>query len=300
MAAHSDGSPKPMKGRTKYGTTSRKHRSSQARSSISGGSWDQNSLPLSTRQASYSNNFGTPTSTTLQHNQKQKLARPHNRGGDPRVILAFNQNSEQGRPFDAFVDVPSPFAKQKRNPAAKRHYHPDPDHHDVDFDFTDNLKSTSQPFDASTSPPPSPHHHLVDEFNFMTDTNMNSNHPSQRASGYIDPRTRALNLQHTRPEWMTWDFVDLFLSNLPPGIRTVDIWNNFKQEGQVDFIDIFVTRSGQKDTKARLRFRYIISDINVLCLTTFQSTTKEGFLHTSKPIHSHFGGWPTIADSCSA
>jgi hypothetical protein len=91
-------------------------------------------------------------------------------------------------------------------------------------------------------------------------SNMDPNGISQRVEGYLDPQTRATNLQHTRPEWTTWDFVDLYLANLPRGIKTVDIWKNFRKEGEVALIDIFVTKSGQKDTKGKLRFRQVLSN----------------------------------------
>ncbi len=297
MAVNSDGSPKPMKGRTKYGATSRKRRSSKARSSISGGSWDQISLPLSLRQASYSNGVRTTPATESRHPQSRRLTRPFIRGGDPRVLLSFNQSSEQGRPFDAFVDVPSPFAKQKVNPIAKRHKYRDIDHHSLDRNFTSNPNSKTQPFHIS--PPPSSPDYFDNEIHFIPDTNMKFDHVSQKAPGYIDSRTRAMNLQHTRPEWTTWDFVDLFLNNLPPGIKTVDLWNNFKVEGQVDLIDIFVTRSGQKDSKARLRFRQAISNGNITRLTTVQTTTKKRLLHNSEPIHTYLEGWSNMANSGS-
>lgn len=302
MAVNSDGSPKPMKGRARYGATSRKRRSSKARSSISGGSWDQISLPLSLRQASYSNTDRTTPATEPRHPQNRRLARPFIRGGDPRVLLSFNQNSEQGRPFDAFVDVPSPFAKQKVNPIAKRHKHRDVDHYDLGHNFTRSFNPSAQPLHLSPhSPPPAPSQHYFDnEIHFIPDTNMKFNRTSQDGPGHIDARTRAINLQHTRPEWTTWDFVDLFLNTLPQGIRTVDLWNNFKKEGEVDFVDIFVTRSGQKDTKARLRFRQVISDRNVPCLTIFQTTTEERLLHKSKPIHTYLEGWPNMANPGSA
>lgn len=87
-------------------------------------------------------------------------------------------------------------------------------------------------------------------------------------SGYLDPRTRANNLAHTRPEWTTWDFVDLFVSNLPPEIRTVDLWDNFKKEGNIDSIDIFVTKAGQKDNKARVTFKQVLSDVMVIYTLT--------------------------------
>jgi hypothetical protein len=256
MAVSSDGSPKPIKGRMSYGTSGRKRRSSKARSSISGGSWDQSSLPLSLRQTSFNNAARIPTAAKFRHSQKMRLARPSILPGSSRVILALNQSSEQVRPFDAFVDIPSPFAKQKI--VAKSPEYPNATttatEQNVDTTFT-NTKSTSTPKFNHTSPPPSPHHSLSQESDLTPDDDMDSNRAPHRIEGYLDARTRSVNLQHTRPEWTTWDFVDLFLSNLPPGIRTVDLWNNFKKEGEVDSIDIFVTRDGRKDNKARLRFR---------------------------------------------
>lgn len=252
MAVDSDGSPKPVKVRMAYGSSTRKRRSSKARSSISGTSWDQNSLPLSLRQASFNSTARRPTAAQARHNQKVRLNRPCFEPRISRVMLARDQGAEQLRPFDAFVDVPSPFAKGKT--LAKDHGYPD--HQKDEKSFTNTSNSILQP--NHTSPPPSPPYTFKSPTDTMPDANVNSNTRSQRVEGYLDARTRATNVQHTRPEWMTWDFVDLFLTDLPPQIRTVDLWNNFKKEGEVDLIDVFVTRGGQKDTKARLRFRQVL------------------------------------------
>ena len=269
MAVNDAGSPKPVKGRTKYGATSKKRRSSKARSSISGGSWDQSSLPLSLRQASFNTATRAPSAATGGHDPKVRLSRPPVQHGASRVLLAFSQSSEQGRPFDAFVNAPSPFAKQRATAKTKAYAKSDGK---VDTKLTTTSNSRNQSYHTSPSstpppsPPPSPSHDSVNEIDFTPDTNMYSNRTPPRVEGYLDARTRAANLQHTRPEWTTWDFVDLFLTSLPPGTRTVDLWNNFKEEGEVDTIDIFVTRGGQKDTKARLRFRQVLSDFN-FCVT---------------------------------
>jgi len=93
---------------------------------------------------------------------------------------------------------------------------------------------------------------------------MEANGIMPTVEGYLDAQTRSANLQHTKPEWTTWDFVDLFLTNLPQDIKTVDIWKNFRKEGEIALIDIFVTRSGQKDNKARLRFRQVLTVLSQL------------------------------------
>lgn len=291
MAVTGDGSPRPVKGRMTFGVSSRKRRLSKARSSISGDSWDQTSLPLSLRQPAFIKGSKTPTATTARHSQKMRLSRPAIEPGSSRVILAFNQSSEQVRPFDAFVDAPSPFAKQRRQEKkemkeskeerellARTHGYPRPRTtiNNIDSttttnkqDFDNTFNSIPLPRHTSSSLPPYIfpdsflHHHpyYPSHNSFMSGTqltqpsNMNSNRMLQTTEGYLDARTRSANLQHTRPEWTTWDFVDLFLSGLPPRIRTVDLWKNFRKEGEVDLIDIFVTRSGQKDNKARMRFR---------------------------------------------
>lgn len=256
MAVLSDSSPKAAKGRMKCGSSSQKRRSSKARSSISGGSWDQGSFPFSLRQASFNTATRRPNAAKSRQNQKMRASSPALRPGSARVVLALNQSSEQVRPFDAFVDVPSPFAKQKID--AKTKDSSDSHHRGLTVELT--YAPTPVPAPNLTPSSLSPRHNLVNEAHFISDHNMYSHRTPQRIEGYLDTRTRAANLQHTRPEWMTWDFVDLFLSNLPPGIRTVDLWNNFKKEGEVDTIDIFVTRDGQKDNKARLRFRQVLSD----------------------------------------
>jgi hypothetical protein len=264
MAVTSDGSPGPVKGRMKYGTGSRKRRSSKARSSISGGSWDRPPFPLPLRQASYDNGTSVPTTAKVRHNQKSRLTQPSVQVGSPRVILALGQNSEQVRRFGAFVNIPSPFAK-KNLTVAKNHDCPDPDNQEADFFFTnDTSNSIPKPYQYSSipPPPPPPQTTFANEIHSVPDQAMNSYGFDQGIMGFLDAQTRAANLHHTRPEWMTWDFVDLFVTNLPPGIRTVDLWKNFMKEGDVDFIDIFVTRSGQKDTKARLRFRQVTPDIS--------------------------------------
>ena len=263
MAISNESSPKPVRGRMAYGSASRRRRSSKARSSISGASWDQSSLPLSLRGTSFNTTTRIPTAAKVREHQKIRLNRPPLRPGSSRVILALNQSSEQVRPFDAFVNVPSPFAKQKE--VAKDQGYPTPEP-DLDTPFTNTVKTLPGFHYTSTPPPPPPppaaaEHTFVNDTDATPDTTMYSN---RRVEGYLDASTRAVNLQHTKPEWTTWDFLDLFLNNLPPGIKTVDLWRNFKREGEVDLIDIFVTRGGQKDTKARLRFRQVLFKSSLL------------------------------------
>lgn len=253
MAISNEGSPKQLRGRMTYGSTSRRRRSSRAMSSISGASWHQSPLPLSLRGTSFNTTTRIPTAAKLRDHQKVRLKRPHLAPRNSRVILAHNQSSEQVRPFDAFVNVPSPFAKQKE--VAKDQGYPSTPELDIETPFTNTLKKLLSFHYTSTPPSPPPEHTFVNDTDFTQDTTMYS---KRRPEGYLDAKTRAVNLQHTRPEWTTWDFLDLFLSKLPPGIRTVDLWRNFKREGEVDLIDIFVTRGGQKDTKARLRFRQVL------------------------------------------
>jgi hypothetical protein len=256
MGVNTDGSPKQTRGRMAYGTTSKQHRSSKARSSISGGSWEQSPLlvPLSLRQASFNTPTKTAAAAKVRHAQKMKLSRPPGHLGSTRLILAPNQGSEQARPFDAFVDVPSPFAKRK---VVAKSQSSSEQNHTIQPKFTNTSipVSTPQPHPHPTSPLPCPYPSSGNETGFSTDAKMDPYRMRAGFGGHLDARTRADNLLHTRPEWTTWDFVDLFLCNLPPAIRTVDLWNNFSKEGKVDLIDIFVTRGGQKDNKATVRFR---------------------------------------------
>ncbi len=275
MAISTEGSPKSVRGRMTYGSTGRRRRSSKARSSISGGSWDQSSLPLSLRGTSFKTTTRTPNAANIRHHRRVRLNRPTLPPGSSQVILARNQSSEQVQPFDAFVNVPSPFAKQKE--IAKHHsYYPATTtttntttttrHPNIDTTFTDTFKTFPRSHHTSTPHPPhppllhcssaaSPEHTFVHAIKLVPDPIMYSN---KGIEGYLDPTTRAANLQHTKPEWTTWDFLDVYLYRLPPGIKTVDLWRNFKKEGEVDMIDIFVTRGGQKDTQARLRFRQVL------------------------------------------
>ncbi|KAF7512284.1 hypothetical protein GJ744_001852 [Endocarpon pusillum] len=252
MAISNEGGPKQVRGRMAYGSTSRRRRLSKARSSTSGASWDQSLLPLSLRGTSFNTTTRIPTAAKVRDHQKVRMNRPHLPPGSSRVILALNPSSEQVRPFDAFVNVPSPFAKQKE--VAKDQGQPSTPELDIETPFTTTTKTlkTLPSFHYTSTPRSPPEHTFVHETDLTPDTTMYSN---RRAEGYLDAKTRAVNLQHTKPEWTTWDFLDLFISNLPSGIKTVDLWRNFKREGEVDLIDIFVTRGGQKDTKARLRFR---------------------------------------------
>jgi hypothetical protein len=270
MAVTSDGSPKPVRGRIKYGSSTRKRRSSIDRSSISGASWERTPLPLSLRQPAYPKSTKPNLSATVRSVRKARLQRTPIQPGASRVIVAPNQGVEQVRAFDAFVDAPSPFAKHKS--VAKDHdYHPDL-HSDLHAEsvhpgatFTNSsIPIPSQPY--HTIPPPPFHSHHLNNFQPLTPSSaMPFNMTAHSSPGYLDARTRAINVALTRPEWTTWDFVDLFITNLPPGVRTVDLWNTFRVEGEVNFIDIFVTRGGEKDTKARLRFRQVQSHVFAQC-----------------------------------
>ena len=259
MAISNEGSSRSVKGRTIRSASSRRRRSSNARSSVSG-SWEQGPSALYLHQASFKNTTRTPSAATVRHHEKVRLRRTPVQARDARGILAPNRGSEQLRPFDAFVDVPSPFADSKQNTVAKKLSYPAP-HHPIDTVFTD----TSDPYPQFRHTPslPSSYHSAANEIGLIPGTNTRSSRMSQAVEGHLDARTRAANLQHTRPEWTTWDFVDLYLSNLPPDARTVDLWENLKKEGEIDFIDIFVTRGGEKDTNARLRFRQVCLALRV-------------------------------------
>lgn len=252
MVVHSDASLTPVKGRMKYSSHSRKRRSSKARSSISGGLWDQSSSPP-LHQALFPNSPRTPPVVQDRHGQKVRFKRPPMQAGCPQWILAIDQGTQQRRPFDTFVDVPSPFAKPKPKSCAKSHECHSPDKHNVSNILTDSSSNPTSPHYHSS--PHSKHQSFPNQLHLTSGATMDPDRTWQSIPGYLDQSTRTANLQHTRAEWTTWDFVDLFITHLPPGIRTVDLWKNFKKEGEVDVIDIFVTRGGQKDTKSRLRFR---------------------------------------------
>lgn len=253
----SDGSPKPIHCRMQHGILSNTRSSSKAGSCISAESWDQSSLPPSLHQASFPTPTKPSTAAKVQYNAEVSPGRPYLQAGASSswMILPIDPSSKQVRPFDAFVDAPSPFAKPKA--VAKSHDYPHPNEQQTDTILTDTSNSTRRR-PRHTSPSPAPRLNLANDIDPTPDTDMDPNASLRGSVGYLDARTRATNLQHTRAEWTTWDFVDLFVTNLPPGIRTVDLWNNFKREGEVDLIDIFVTRSGQKDTKGRLRFRQVV------------------------------------------
>ena len=78
---------------------------------------------------------------------------------------------------------------------------------------------------------------------------------NQFPSACLDAATRGANMQHMRREWMLWDFVVAFLQDLPSNIRTLDLWENFSKEAEVDKIDIHVGRNNERLPRATIRFR---------------------------------------------
>lgn len=269
--------------------------SSKAKSPICAESWDQSSPSFSLGQASFPSATMTSTTAKFRQDSKVSIGQPHiqTEASCPQTFSTIDPSSENVRPFDAFVDVPSPFAKLKI--VAKSHDYPH-------LDQTQKLDTTiAIPHLNHTSlSSPSPNNLAID-VDLAPDTELESDTTMQGRVGYLDARTRAVNLQHIKPEWTTWDFVDLYLSKLPPGIKTVDLWNNFKKEGEVDLVEIFVTRGGQKDTRGKVRFRQVLHSffLSFLWLIHGQTTTAEGLLHDFLHIYPHSGEWSVMADQCS-
>jgi hypothetical protein len=231
------------------------------------------------------------------------------------------------RPFDAFVDVPSPFAKSR--PAAKKRREPSVNPHDekselegrhlpfIDASHPPSLsslpdpsfshsnpllhslpvsptsppKSSSRPALSPHSPPVSPNSNskVADSMRF----DLNRMPPN---SGDLDPSTRATNLEHTRPEWTTWDFVDVIVSNFPRDVKTVDLWNNFKKEGELSSVEIFSDTRGEKTTKGKLRFRQVTFDSSVVLCSNppGKTTTEKRLFYLPVEICSHLERHPTM------
>ncbi|EAA60360.1 hypothetical protein AN4790.2 [Aspergillus nidulans FGSC A4] len=53
--------------------------------------------------------------------------------------------------------------------------------------------------------------------------------------------------------WRAWESIAVHLSNVTAGVRTLDLWRAFKDEGNVRSIDIFENFQGNRTTRARIR-----------------------------------------------
>ena len=78
-------------------------------------------------------------------------------------------------------------------------------------------------------------------------------------SGSQKRKQKPNDLPKGRPEppleWGTWDSLKLWIKDLPPNVTTLELWTNFKKLGNIESIDIFVSKAGLKDKKANLTLR---------------------------------------------
>lgn len=81
---------------------------------------------------------------------------------------------------------------------------------------------------------------------------MLSNPPVNRAtqSASLKPAPPVLN-----ETWKTWDEVTVKLRGLPPTLTTLDLYNAFRDEGPIDFIEIYEDQDGRRDSRGKIRFR---------------------------------------------
>lgn len=58
--------------------------------------------------------------------------------------------------------------------------------------------------------------------------------------------------------WKQWETVGVNISRVPEEADTQVIWQAFSKEGNICSIDIFDDRHGNRGSKGRIRFRYVL------------------------------------------
>ncbi len=124
-------------------------------------------------------------------------------------------------------------------------------------------------------------------------------HPSSTRLRELQQSSRPM--RKSKEPWQTWHELTIRVANLPPIITTWDLWERFKQEGTVVFIELFDDRQGRRDGNAKIRFvppprRDFWTSNNVTLLTsdgqgTFQVRVnlepKKRRFEVQSPIRKH-------------
>lgn len=58
--------------------------------------------------------------------------------------------------------------------------------------------------------------------------------------------------------WTHWETVGVNISQVPKEATTRALWEGFSKEGEICSIDIFDDRHGNRGSKGRVRFRYVL------------------------------------------
>lgn len=59
------------------------------------------------------------------------------------------------------------------------------------------------------------------------------------------------------PPWSSWESLAVNLSNVPVEADTFAIWQAFKGEGWIFSIDLYEDARGNRETKGKIRFRFV-------------------------------------------
>ena len=69
------------------------------------------------------------------------------------------------------------------------------------------------------------------------------------------PSLKDSKIQDTHAHWLTYTFVEVFVSNLPRDVTTQDIHRNFLQHGTISKISISEAREASWGNKAEIIFK---------------------------------------------
>jgi hypothetical protein len=58
-------------------------------------------------------------------------------------------------------------------------------------------------------------------------------------------------------DWKTYTFVDVYVSQLPKDVKTLEVFNNLHQFGNINRINITLTKEGIQAGGAVVRFKYV-------------------------------------------
>lgn len=65
--------------------------------------------------------------------------------------------------------------------------------------------------------------------------------------------------QHSLPPWKLWNSVAVLVRNVPNEVNTFILWQAFRDEGSIRSIDLYEDQSGNRQTKGKIWFRFVLS-----------------------------------------
>lgn len=94
--------------------------------------------------------------------------------------------------------------------------------------------------------------------------------------------------------WRNWESVAVGISDLPREANTRILWEAFTKEGNIFSVDIFEDRKGNRSSRGRIRFKYVLRRSHLAATEISDSETSADC--DTDPLLPETSGWtrPTL------